>query len=75
MFNVEELTLIKMYGGMVPNRDCIVAALEDVLPFIEDPSIQETVLSTIRKTNAMTNAAFEKLDLSDALDTATIHER
>jgi hypothetical protein len=68
MFNIEELTLIKMYGGMTPDRDSVLAALDEVLPLIEDAEIQEMVGSTIRKVNALTLEAFGRLDLSAALE-------
>jgi len=68
MLNIEELTLIKMYGGLLPDRDRVIAALNDALPFIEEGDIQETARSTIRKANAMTREAFGGLDLSETLD-------
>ena len=40
----------------------------DSLPLIEEPEIKETVKSTIRKANAMTQEAFAALDLSDTLE-------
>ena len=68
MFTIEELSLIKMYSSFQKNRDEVVFALNDCLPFIEEPEIQETVKSTIRKVNAMTQEAFISLDLTDTFE-------
>ena len=67
MFTIDELSIIKMYAGFKADRNNIVSALKDSLPFIEDPEIRETVESTIRKANAMTEEAFAALDLSQTL--------
>ena len=63
MFTTDELTIIKMYSGLTPDRDKTVSALRDILSFIEEP-----VKSTIRKANAMTAETFATLDLSDTLE-------
>lgn len=75
MFNIEEITIIKMYTGFNPDRDKIIATLNDSLPLIEDADISDTVQSVIRKAHAMTEDAFSKLDLSAALDTLPVAER
>lgn len=68
MFSTDELTIIKMYSGLKPDRDKTVSALRDILSFIEEPEIEELVKSTIRKANAMTAETFATLDLSDTLE-------
>lgn len=68
MFTIDELSIIKMYAGFNPNRDNIISALNDSLLLIEEPEIQETVKTIIRKINAMTQEAFATLDLSNTLE-------
>ena len=67
MFNIDELTIIKMYRDFTPDRTRILATLNDVLPLIDDLDVQKTVESTIRKIIALTDETFSKLDLSDTL--------
>ena len=67
MFTIDELSIVKMYGGFSQNRDSVIAALNDSLPLIEDQNIKSIVEETIRKVTAMTQAAFSDLDLSDTL--------
>lgn len=66
MFTIDELSIIKMFAGFKQDRDNVVSALNG-LPLIEELEIKETVTSTIRKANAMTQEAFAALDLSDTL--------
>lgn len=68
MFNIEELSLIKMYSGINPSRDSVVVAMRDSLPYVEEGAIRATMTNTIRKVNAMTNEAFLALDLSDTFE-------
>ncbi len=68
MFTVEELSIIKMYSGFTPDRNRVVAALKDCLPLIEEQEIKNTVLTVIRKANAMTEKAFSEIDFSDTLE-------
>lgn len=68
MFNIEELSLIKMYSGINPSRDSVVAAMRDSLPYVEEEAIRAAMTNTIRKVNAMTNEAFLALDLSDTFE-------
>lgn len=68
MFNIEELSLIKMYSGINPSRDSVVVAMRDSLPYVEEEAIRATMTNTIRKVNAMTNEAFLALDLSDTFE-------
>lgn len=68
MFNICELSLIKMYSGLNPDRDKIVQAMRDAIPLVEDQEIKDMLTSTIRKVDAMTQKAFEELDLSDTFE-------
>jgi len=68
MFTADELTIIKMYSGFLPDRNRLVAALNDSLPLIEEQEILDTVKTVIRKANAMTEEAFAKIDLSNAIE-------
>jgi hypothetical protein len=69
MFTIEELSIIKMYSGFSPDRNRVVTALKDSLPLIEEQDIKDTVLTVIRKANAMTEKAFSEIDLSNTLET------
>lgn len=68
MFTIEELSIIKIYADSKPERDRVVAALNDILPFIEEPEIKETVKSAIHKAKAMTQEAFNALDFTDTFE-------
>ena len=70
MFNICELSLIKMYAGLNPDRDNVLQAMRDALPLVEEQEIRDMLESTIRKVNAMTAEAFEQLDLSDTFETS-----
>ena len=67
MFNIDELSIIKMYSGPTPDRNHVLEALNDALPLIEEEEIRETVMSVIRKISTMTEKAFAEIDLSDTL--------
>ncbi len=69
MFSIEELSIIKMYSGSAPDRNHVITTLEDCLPLIEEQEIKDTVLSVIRKANAMTEKAFAEIDLTDTFET------
>lgn len=73
MFSVEESSLIKMYSGITPSREKVLTAMKAALPFVhleDDASgiLFTTMQNTIKKLEAMTDDAFETLDLSDALE-------
>ena len=70
MFNICELSLIKMYAGLNPDRDKVLQAMREALPLIEEQEIRDMMESTIRKVNAMTKEAFSKLDLDDTFETS-----
>jgi len=72
MFSPEELAIIKMYSGFIPDRNKTIAALTESISLIEEPEIKEAVSDIIRKSKAMTVDAFAKIDLSGALDAADI---
>ena len=68
MFNICELSLIKMYAGLNPDRDKVLQAMRDALPLVEEQEIRDMLESTIRKVNALTEEAFAQLDLSDTFE-------
>ena len=68
-FTTDEKSIIKLYSGFKLDRDKLLANMRQSLPLVETPEIEELMNGIIRKVNAMTAADFEKIDLSDALDT------
>jgi hypothetical protein len=67
-FTTDEKTIIKMYSGFALNRDKLLASMHKSLPLVEELEIAELMDSIIRRVNAMTDADFMNIDLSDALD-------
>jgi hypothetical protein len=72
-FTTDEKTIIKMYSGFTLNRDKLLASMRESLSLeslslVEELEIAELMNSVIRKVNAMTDADFMNIDLSDALD-------
>lgn len=74
MLTMDEITIIKMYADLNPDRNAILSALKESLPHIENKEILETVKSTIRKLNAMPNECFKNIDFSKAMDTSEFAE-
>ena len=70
-FTTDEKAIIKLYSGFKLNRDKLLTSMRQSLPLVETPEIAELMNSVIRKVNAMTATDFEKIDLSDALDTVS----
>lgn len=68
MLTIDEKTIIKMYSGFSPDRDKTIAALKESLEHIEEPVIQETVSTTIRKITSMSKETFAAIDFTDTLD-------
>ena len=66
---IDEKTIIKMYCGFAPNKESVLRAINDALPYIEDPEISEIMTSAIRKITAMSQKAFSEIDLTITLDT------
>ncbi len=70
-FTTDEKAIIKLYTGFKPERDKLLESMHQSLPLVEIREIAEPMNSVIRKVNAMTNADFSKIDLSNALDTVS----
>ena len=68
IFNIDELTLIKMYTGFTMDRDKTIQAIEESLPYTEDEEIKKRLQSVVRKVKAMTTEDFAKIDLSKAME-------
>lgn len=71
VFTTDEKTIIKLYSGFKLDRDKLLTSMRQSLPLVETPEIAELMNSVIRKVNAMTATDFEKIVLSDALDTVS----
>ena len=71
VFTTDEKTIIKLYSGFNLDRDKLLTSMRQSLPLVETPEIAELMNSVIRKVNAMTATDFEKIVLSDALDTVS----
>lgn len=70
-FTTDEKTIIKLYSGFKLDRDKLLTSMRQSLPLVETPEIAELMNSVIRKVTAMTATDFEKIVLSDALDTVS----
>lgn len=70
-FTTDEKAIIKMYSGFTLNRDKLLASMRESLSLADELEIAELMNSVIRKVNAMTDADFLRIDLSDALDDVT----
>ena len=70
-FTTDEKPIIKLYSGFKLDRDKLLTSMRQSLPLVETPEIAELMNSVIRKVNAMTATDFEKIVLSDALDTVS----
>lgn len=70
-FTTDEKTIFKLYSGFKLDRDKLLTSMRQSLPLVETPEIAELMNSVIRKVNAMTATDFEKIVLSDALDTVS----
>lgn len=69
--SVEEKAIIKMYSGFKLDRDKLLASMRESLSLVDEKEVAELMNSVTRKVTAMTNDDFEKIDLSDALDTVS----
>lgn len=68
-FTIEERTLIKIYSDSdTPSRDNVLQNIEHTLSRIEDSELIEQLTSLVRKTSALTESSFQKLDLTDVID-------
>lgn len=73
MFTIEEITLIKMYSGFKPERSKVISLLKSTQPnFIDgEEEMKGLVEGVVRKLTALTDSAFEEIDLSLALENST----
>lgn len=72
MLTIEEITILKIYADINPNRKNILEAIHTALPYVKDPYIVESMNSIIRKICAMSDDAFKNIDFSLALNTDNI---
>lgn len=68
MFTIDELTLIKMYSGLKPERNQVIAALKEALPDVDEQEIKGNLTRIIQKLENMEDVAFQNLDFSLVLD-------
>ena len=70
MFTVEEISLMKMYSGLTPNRQTLISSLKNVMPqFIdEEQEMKDLTGGVIRKLTAMNDNNFSNINFSLALD-------
>jgi len=76
MFTVEEITLMKMYTGLTPNRQALIISLNSVIPqFNEDEQeMKDFTHAVIRKLKATSEKRFATVDFSMALDEEVVEE-
>ncbi|MEM1724151.1 MAG: transposon-transfer assisting family protein [Thermoplasmata archaeon] len=70
MFNVEEITLVKIYCGVKPQRKQVLKNLESILPYFTETEneMKELTFGVIKKLKALDDKAFGKINLNLALD-------
>ena len=70
MFTVEEITLMKLYTGLTPNRQALISSLDAVMPYFteEEQEMKDFTVKVIRKLTATNDKSFAKVDFSLALD-------
>jgi len=70
MFTIEEITLMKMYTGLTPNRQALIRSLNTVIPQFtdEEQEIKDFTNAVIRKLTATSEKSFATVDFSLALD-------
>ena len=76
MFTVEEITLMKIYTGLTPNRQALISSLKSVIPQFteEEQEMKDLTGGVIRKLNAISNKGFVNIDFSLALDEEVVEE-
>jgi len=70
MFTVEEISLMKMYSGLKPNRQALVSSLKNLMPHFlnEEQEMKDLTSGVIRKLTAMNDNNFSNINFSLALD-------
>lgn len=76
MFTVEEISLIKMYSSLKPNRESLISSLKNVMPHFTDQEqeMKELTGGVIRKLAAMNDNAFLGINFDLALNEALPEE-
>ncbi|KAB0575110.1 putative tranposon-transfer assisting protein [Fusobacterium naviforme] len=68
-FSIEERTLIKLYSDPENlSRDKVLENIRHSLPAVKDPEFIEQLNTIVRKVNALTEEAFQKIDLDDIIE-------
>ena len=68
MFTTDELTIIDMYSDGRLDRDNVLFALKDNIPYVDVKEIADVMDGIIRKLSAMTAHDFSHLDMSNVLE-------
>lgn len=76
MFTVEEISLMKMYSGLKPNRQALISSLKNIMPHFkeEEQEIKDLTSGVIRKLTAMNDQTFSGINFSIALDEEELEE-
>ena len=64
MFTVEESNLLCLFEG--ENRRAVIEDVTRVLPYLEDPDLEELSQKVIEKLQNMADKEFEQLELVEA---------
>lgn len=68
-FSIEERTLIKLYSDPENlSRDRVLKNIQHSLPAVEDPEFIDQLNTIVRKVTALTEEAFQKIDLDDIIE-------
>lgn len=72
MFTIEEISLMKIYSNLEPNRNELISSLKNVMPHFtaEEQEMKDLTGGVIRKLTAMNDNAFLGINFSLALDGA-----
>lgn len=70
MFTIEEITLMKMYSGLNPERQNVLKNLEKLLPLFteEENEVKELTQGVVRKLTAMNDKSFSEINFNLSLD-------
>lgn len=70
MFTIEEITLMKMYSGLNPERKNVLKNLEKLLPLFteEENEVKELTQGVVRKLTAMNDKSFGEINFNLSLD-------
>lgn len=65
-FSPDELAIIKIYlGSYVSPRVHVQQNIQDILPYVEDPTMLNVLEKILKKLDQINDYAFDKLDFSD----------